>query len=336
MGIIADPSLALEEMQAYFLDVGQAEATLLRGPGFTILIDSGDLGKSDVITHLTELGVESLDLFILTHPHSDHIGQASNILQKLPVLEVWMSGYEHTTRVFEDVLNAILASEADYYEPRRGDVISFGDLVLEVLNPKEIANDLHDTNIVVRATYGEISFLFTGDAEKKTEDKILTSGLPVQAQVLQLGHHGSRTSSSLNFLLAVRPEVAMYSAELAGVYGHPHAEVVDRLKILEIPMYGTDRHGTILITTDGRSYQIHGIQANVSNSHQHSVMVDLNEASWLELQQIVHIGPERATAIINWRAQYLFRSLDDLRSIPGLSEKRIEDIKNQGLASVKE
>lgn len=255
-GVAAGTSLALETMQVFYFDVDQAEAVLLKGPGFTILIDAGDKGRNDVVPHLQRLDVETIDLLILTHPHADHIGQAAKVLQKFQVAEVWMSGYEHTTRLFEEVLDAILASEADYFEPRRGDVVEFGDLRLEVLNPDTIGKDLHDANIVVRAVYGDVAFLFTGDAEKKTEKKVMASSLPVNVQILQLGHHGSRTSTSLEFLRAVRPSVAIYSAGINNMYGHPHSEVVNRLRIRDIPLYGTDVHGTIIVSTDGVDYYI--------------------------------------------------------------------------------
>src|SRR5690554_4661304 len=108
---IAGTSFALPEMQGSYLDVGQAESTLLQGPDFTILIDAGDrsrAGVTDVAQHVAGLGVETIDLFIITHPHADHIGQARTILERFSVQEVWMSGYEHTTHIFEDLLDAII------------------------------------------------------------------------------------------------------------------------------------------------------------------------------------------------------------------------------------
>lgn len=246
----------LENLEVHFLDVGQAEATLLMGPDFTILIDAGNLGQGDVVPHLQRLGVETIDLLIFTHPHADHLGQGVAVLENFPVEEVWMSGYEHTTRLFEDVLDAILASDAFYHEPRRGEVFTFGDLVLEILHPDRIRSDLHHTNIVIRATYGNVALMFTGDAEKKTENAILASGLPLRAQILHLGHHGSRTSTGIEFVLAVDPEVAIYSAGMNNDYGHPHLEVVERIVKLGIDLYGTDVHGTITIVTDGQDYEV--------------------------------------------------------------------------------
>lgn len=334
---------AYDDLYVYYLDVGQAEATLLMGPDFTILIDAGDRGKNDVIEYLQKLNIETLDLFILTHPHADHIGQAAQTLETFRVEEVWMSGFEHYTMLYEEVLDAILEADVDYWEPRTGEVFGFGQLRLEALNPAQIGSNLHASNIMVRAVYGDIAFLFTGDAEVRTERDMIQAGLELQAQILVLGHHGSRTSSSLDFLIAVDPEVAIYSAGLGNSFGHPHAEVVDRLKILEVPLYGTDRNGTIIIQTDGTRYSIYSetgkrfVPTGTQDIYffQKNGRVDLNTASFADLQRIVHIGPERAREIIALRDILPLRSVDDLIWVRGLGKQRIEEIKVQGLAYVK-
>ena len=341
---VAGTSLALQEMQVFYLDVGQAESTLLRGPGFTILIDAGNRDSRDVLDFLHDLGVETIDLFIITHPHADHIGQAPEVLRTFEVSEVWMSGYEHSTMLFEDVVDAILESDAYYYEPRAGELFQFGPLTLEVLNPAEVGTNLHDSNIVVRAVYGQIALLFTGDAERRAETRMLQGSQPLKAQILQLGHHGSRTSSSLEFLLAVRPEAAIYSAGRQNSFGHPHEEVVNRLKILGVCLYGTDQNGTIVVSTNGTSYDLVSFAAGESplplgSGYQKDMdtqgRVELNTASFLDLQRIVHIGPARAREILALRESFPLRSVDDLKWVSGLGPQRIEEIKQQGLAYIK-
>jgi len=325
---------AWDGLSVHFVDVGQAEAALLQSAECTILIDAGGPDGSEVVDYLRSLGVENIDLFIVTHPHADHIGQAVQVLGGFSVAEVWMSGYEHYTPAFEELVDAVLASDAAYYEPRTGYEQSWGGLTLQVLNPAQLRGTAHQDCLVVKATYGEISFLFTGDAEKNTEAELVQEGLPLEAQVLQLGHHGSRTSSSLGFLLAVNPKLAIYSAGLGNDYGHPHGEVVDRLRILGIPVFGTDQYGTIVIKTDGQSCELSASRWEEQPSLQ---CVDLNTASFGELQRIVHIGPERAQQIIEERAKRPFRSIDELAlRIEGIGEKRLADIKAQGLACVKE
>ena len=336
-----DTSLALDEMRVYYLDVGQAESTLLMGPDFTVLIDAGNRGANDVTDHLRRLRVNTIDLFILTHPHADHIGQAAAILEAFEVDEVWMSSYEHTTPLFEKVLDALLETDAYYHEPRTGEHFTFGELGLHVLNPAEIGSNLHATNIVVRAVYGDVAFLFTGDAEQRTERDMVQQASPLGATILQLGHHGSRTSSSLDFLLAVRPEVAIYSAGVGNSFGHPHEEVLNRFTILEIPVYGTDRNGTIIVRTDGLDYIVYRetgrplLGVDSDNRRHLEGRVELNTASFTDLQRILHIGPKRAQEIIALRDILALRSIDDLKWVSGLGQQRVEEIKQQGLAYVK-
>ncbi len=249
------------QMRVDFLDVGQAESILLRTDEYTLLIDAGDRSRTDVVPYLKERNIEKIDRLILTHPHADHIGQAAEILKTFDVEEVWLSGSEHYTTLYDELLDAILDSTAAYYEPSpRKDGYPFGDLTLHILNPlgarADGKVDLHDECLVIRAVYGDVVFLFTGDIEKKTENKLLRNDLVLEADILNLAHHGSRTSSSLAFLEAVSPKVAIFSAGRCNIYGHPHKEVLDRLKILQVPVYGTRWHGTITVITDGIDYEI--------------------------------------------------------------------------------
>lgn len=334
---------AAAELQVHFLDVGQAECILLQKEDFTLLIDAGDYRRADVVPWLRHFGVESIDLFVLTHPHSDHLGQAVEVLDSFPVEEIWMPGSEHYTRLYEQVIDAVLASTAAYFEPRRGFEHRAHGLILTVLNPEKVvqnqdkAADLHGECLVIRVQYGEISFLFTGDVERKTEIEMIRSGQPLEAQILKLGHHGSRTSTSREFLEEVKPELAVYSAGSCSIYGHPHPEIIDRLKIFEIPVFGTCLHGTVSVRTDGFSYEVlPSRNGNLSHREVPAGYIDINSADRLELQLIVHIGPLRALEITRLRALGLFKDLDDLRRVRGLNDKRIEEIKEQGLACVKE
>jgi len=250
------PPDALEEARVYFFDVGQADATLFLGQGFAVLIDAGDHRRSDVVPHLISVGVVEIDLLIGTHPHADHIGQFPQVLDSFTVGEVWMSGDLHTTVTFQRAVDAIMDSGAAYHEPRAGEVFEFGTLLIEVINPYELTGDFHEGSISVRITYGEVSFVFTGDAETHTEQAMIDRGHDLSAQVLHLGHHGSSTSSGSVFLEAISPDIAVYSAGKDNRYGHPHEEVVERLAAMGIPLYGTDIHGTVVIITDGVTYSV--------------------------------------------------------------------------------
>lgn len=169
---------------------------------------------------------------------------------------MWLSGFEHPTRTFERALDAILAAGADYHEPRAGEVHRIGQARVLVLNPVELNDDLHDSNVAVHVQYGEIGFVFTGDAETHTEAAIVSRGYNMRADVLHLGHHGSSTSTSDGLLDAVSPVVAVYSAASDNSYGHPHAEPLARLARRGIDVYGTDEYGTIVIVTDGKEFSV--------------------------------------------------------------------------------
>ncbi|WNF38622.1 MBL fold metallo-hydrolase [Bacillaceae bacterium IKA-2] len=339
------------ELAIHYIDVGQGDATLFIGPDFTILIDAGRHNSSDVTPYLREQGVSDIDLMILTHPHSDHIGQADIILKELKVKEVWMSGDEHTTQTFERVLDATLESGADYHEPRAGETFEFGSAFVEVVNPLNINGNLHAGSVSVRISFGDIKFLFTGDAEHQTEADMINRGHDLEAHFFQLGHHGSSTSNTPAFLNKVKPEVAIYSAKAENSYGHPHDEIVSRINNMGIDLYGTDVHGTIIVTTDGEQYTVEtnksGAVTETSNYitpkeadsesesesesevKTNSDCININTASKEQLEKITHLSTVRITELIQLRP---FSSIEELTEINGIGPARLADIKEQGLA----
>jgi len=327
-------------LEIHFINVGQGDSTLLLGPDFTILIDAGRHDRDDVVPYLKSVGVERIDLLVGTHPHSDHIGQFPNVLAAFPVVDVWLSGDVHTTRIFEATLDAILASDAGYHEPRAGEVYTLGSARIEVVHPQEVTGDLNNGSIAMRVTYGDVSILFTGDAEIPSELEMIRRGHDLSAHILHIGHHGSRTATSRELLEAVQPEVAIYSAGLGNEYGHPHAEVIERLVQYGVTIYGTDVHGTIKVTTDGSGYIVSVERTPEGPTHLDRIasqggcapgQININTASQAELTRIVHIGEARAAELISRRP---YRSLDDLLRIPGIGQGRLGDIKKQGLACV--
>jgi competence protein ComEC len=336
-------------LTVHFIDVGQGNATLLAGPDFSILIDAGRQEGNEVVPYLQSVGVESLDLLVGTHPHADHIGQFPQVLSTFPVHEVWLSGDTNATLIFEQTLDAILASGAAYYEPRAGEVYGFGSATVEVLNPVRLTGELHEDSLVLRVIFGNVAFLFPGDAEAETEMAMIRQGRDLRSQILELGHHGSATSSSLEFLQVVQPEVAIYSVGQDNPYGHPASDVLDRLAGLGIAVYGTDQYGSIQVITDGQTYRIQSSQGEIaspSGSIQavatptlgpatgegcREGQIDVNTASKEELDRIINIGPVRAAEMIRLRP---FSSVDDLIRIRGIGPQRLDDIKAQGLACV--
>lgn len=344
------------EIAVHFLDVGQGDATLIVAPDATMLIDTGRHDRSDVVPALRSLGVESLDVVAITHAHADHIGQLDSVLGSFEVAEVWMSGTPHTTETFDRAITAIERSSTGYEEPRAGDTTTVGSLTVEILNPTGLTNDIDTDMIAMRVTYGSVSFLFTGDLDAAGEAAVLARhGGVLPATVYQVGHHGSNTSTSLGWLAAVQPEVAIYSASATNQYGHPHAEVVQRLTAAGIDVYGTPTHGTVTVTTDGVTFRVSTGQATApiapiapapvpatpaptpvpvappSASGCQPGQVDINSAGFEALQLIIHIGPARAQEMLAIRP---FSSVNSMERIDGIGPARLADIKEEGIACV--
>lgn len=244
------------QLAVYYFDVGQGDATLLAGPDFTILIDAGRHNRSEVVPYLRQAGVESIDLLIGTHPHADHIGQFPQVLKSFPVQDVWMCGNSNNTLAFSRAVDAIVESGAGYHEPRAGEAYRIGSSSIKVIHPTNLTSNLNDNSVSVRITFREVAFLFTGDVEANGEWEMVERGMPLRAQILKMGHHGSKTSSHTGFLGAVRPQVAIYSCGADNSYGHPHPEALHRVQSMGIEVFGTDRHGTVQVVTDGKYFRV--------------------------------------------------------------------------------
>jgi len=353
------PQAPTHDLTVHYMDVGQADATLLQyadeSGSYHILYDTGDWRGNEVTSYLRNQGIETLDLVIISHPDADHMGQLDKVMENFNVGEVWMSGNESSSQTFQRGLEAVLASDADFDEPRAGDTYDIGPLQLEVLYPNSISGKSNEESIATRFTYGNINFVFTGDAGKQDE-AYMRNHFDVTADVLHLGHHGSNTSSDPDFIDAVGPEIAIYSAGAGNSYGHPSPEVVQTMEDRNIELYGTDVHGTIIVTTDGNNITVDTVsqgeivaeaEASKEETNEQEVSeqeseeestapapsgcVDINSASVEELQEIIHIGPARAEDLISLRP---YGSVDDLIRISGIGDARLADIKAEKVACV--
>lgn len=247
-----------------FLDVGQGDAELIGLPGGeTILIDSGDRG-SPTVELLKTYGVKQIDLIIATHPHADHIGEMRDVMRAFKVTEVWDSGFNHTTKTYGDMLQEIKDRGIKLATPRRGDSRKFGDVLLEVLNPSSDSPDdeANNASIVVRLTFGDKRFLFTGDAEMYESAKpsawarmIAADKNQLRADLLKAAHHGSSNGTTREVLDAVRPSIVTISCAAGNDYHHPHPKVMRMLEEAadRIKLYRTDLEGTITAVCDGNS-----------------------------------------------------------------------------------
>lgn len=248
------------DLEVHFIDVGQAECILIEAPESNVIIDAGNPGYEHRIeNYLRTKGIHSIDLFITTHPHSDHIGSAAGILGKFPVKNVIMpeipEEYLPTTSFYTAFLRALSAKGCEISYARTGEKFELGDgATLEILGPcGEFSDNLNNYSVASKLTYGETSFLFTGDMEEEAEKALLQSGADISCTVFSAGHHGSSTSNSAEFLKAAMPEYAAISCGYNNDYGHPHKEVLSLFREMGIEYYRTDINGDIVFGSDGEN-----------------------------------------------------------------------------------
>ena len=246
-----------DDMTVHFIDVGQGDSIFIELPnGENMLIDAGETTEGDkVAAYIFAEGYDTLDYVVATHPHSDHIGGMADVVNSFNVENFYMTSAESTTKVYENMLKAVKDSKADVHNVIAGDIIlDKTNLLIEVVAPKTLeCDDLNDTSVVLKLTYGDRRFLFTGDAEKAEEDGIWTN---IKCDVLKVGHHGSDSSSSANFLKKAEPSYAVISVGMGNSYGHPTDVVLKRLADRNIDVYRTDTQGTIVFTTDGKDISV--------------------------------------------------------------------------------
>lgn len=247
----------------HFLDVGQGDSSLIISEDMIMLIDGGEAENADkILSYLKKYNIDRLDYVIATHPHSDHIGALPKVIEQVKVGTVYMQQLPKTlvptSKTFERFLDAAETSGAKLSFLKSQENFSIGKTTVECLGPVNTPPDLNNASLVLRVTYGKTSFLFTGDAEALSENAILESGQTIHANVLKVGHHGSKTSSSQRFLNAVNPKVAVISLARDNSYGHPHKVVLDRLNEKDITTFRTDKNGTVIIGSDGNNltYQL--------------------------------------------------------------------------------
>ena len=243
-----------ESFSVHYIDVGQGDCILTVCNGKTLLIDAGENGnEATVINYLRAHGVKALDYVIATHPHSDHIGSLAEVIEEFGASKVIMPRFPEsltpTTKTYTDFLNAVKASGAKVIAAKPGSSYTLGSAEFEILAPIDYdTENLNNVSVVTRLVYGGKSFLFTGDAEKEVELDLADSGAVIDSDVLKVGHHGSKTSSSKDFLEAVSPEICVIMCGENNDYGHPHKEVLDRLKKYTDGIYRTDICGSIVLT----------------------------------------------------------------------------------------
>lgn len=235
-------------LRVYCLDVGQGDSILITNNNKTMLIDAStnEMG-SRVVKYLNDLGIKKIDYLVGTHPHEDHIGGLDNVIKNFDIGTIYMPNVVATTKTYEEVIDAISAKKLKVTSPKTGDKFNVGNAECEVMSIRNDKDDYNNCSIVIKMDFNNVSYLFTGDAEESVES---SRNWP-HIDVLKVGHHGSNTSSSKNFLEQIKPEVALISVGQGNTYGHPTQATLKRLSNIGAKIYRTDENGTILLIEKG-------------------------------------------------------------------------------------
>lgn len=244
-------------LPVHFIDVGQGDSILVDLGQTELLIDGGDRSPG-VVNYLSSYVDGPLEVMVATHPHADHIGGLIAVLAAFQVQQIWHNGEETDSSTYSQFMSAVQTEGAQVYIGKRGDSIITGSLTFVVLNPRTLVGTVNNNSIVLSLSYAQIDFLFMADAEKEAEGAMLVAAdmsVP-DVEILKVGHHGSGTASSKDFLAATSSDVAFYMAGTGNRYGHPHQETLAALTQIGAKVYGTDVNGTITVNTDGRTFVV--------------------------------------------------------------------------------
>ena len=248
---------ALSGLSVHFIDVGQGDSAFIWCDGESMLIDGGPTDAGDTAeAYVASYGISTLKYVVPTHPDEDHIAGLTYAIQKLSVQHIIMSDATSNTKTIEKLVDAIRTKGLTATRAVAGDTYTLGGATFTILGPVKTYSDTNDMSVVLRLQYKNRSFLFTGDAPVKAEKDMLAAGRDLQADVLKVGHHGSRTATSQAFLDAVSPKLAVISVGANNSYGLPDEDVLERLQTAGVQTLRTDESGTIVVQTDGDSLNV--------------------------------------------------------------------------------
>ena len=250
-------------LKVYFIDVGQADSILITDNDKNMLIDAGNNSDGPkLVNYFKSLGITGFEHVIATHAHEDHIGGMDDIINNFEIKNFYMPDAISTSKTFSDMLDALEKNNMMYEVLKVDDRKELSNAYFDVLSIDSKNKEINDTSIVIKLTYGNIKFLFTGDASNNIEKKILSKD--IKADILKLGHHGSSYSSSNDFLDKVNPKYAVIEVGLNNIYNHPTDITLEKLSKRNIKVYRTDQNGTILFDTNGNKIDISTIKTDTN------------------------------------------------------------------------
>ena len=240
--------------KVHFIDSGNSDSILIESNGVFAVIDAGDTDDDQLmVDYLTAQGVKTIDYLIITHFHADHFGGADSVIKTFEVKQTFVNNGSAETKVYRDFIQALSDKGLKPSVPLEGAKFPLGDSILTFYNTKGGESDENDNSLVVLFENGDDRFLFTGDANQKIEQTLMS--LPT-VDVLKLGHHGSSTSSNEAFVRRLNPSYAVATVGEGNSYGHPHIETMQLLQKLNIPLYRTDEQGTIIFESTGNGVSV--------------------------------------------------------------------------------
>ena len=257
----APPPTLKGEWQMHVIDVGNADSILFTNGEKHVLIDAGERGDGQIVLdYLNARSITHLDYVIATHFHADHIGGMTDVINGIEIDKFLLSYMAEedtpTTKVYLNMLTALADKQVEVVEVKPRDTFTVDDMLLTVLAPLEINDEINNQSVVCRITCDQINFLLMGDAETDSEELILDSNQEISADVIKLGHHGSSTSSHKAFLEKVNPTYSVMTCGEGNSHGHPHEETLALVEEMALQNYRSDQCGTIVFTTDGKTITV--------------------------------------------------------------------------------